>query len=114
MKEKEAASATASGDRTATKTVKEEDEAYLKDVSSECHLKSGDYETKQKLRAGEYGAISKAIEILSSGAVSGVAEKHGVGTFLEAAPAATSFAQLRREAGRAARPRELRAASFLQ
>merc|ERR1719453_456543 len=49
-----------------------------------------DVESRQQLRADEIVAIEKAIEIISSGAVSGNAEKH-LPTLLQK----SSFAQLR-------------------
>ena len=43
---------------------------------AECTQKSSDFEQRQQLRTDELAAIDKAIEILSSGAVSGNADKH--------------------------------------
>merc|ERR1719491_2618258 len=68
--------ADAKGDREVAKTSKAQDEATLSDTLAECKTTSEDFENNQVTRAGEIKAIQKAIEILSSGAVSGNAEKH--------------------------------------
>jgi len=60
----------------ATKTMKEANEQTLKDMITECTEKSYSYQEKQQLRQEEIEAIQKAIEIMSSGAVSGAHEKH--------------------------------------
>merc|ERR1719191_1639153 len=52
------------------------DEKYLSDLTAECEQKAKSFEEKQQLRRDEIEAIGKAIDILSSGAVSGAAEKH--------------------------------------
>jgi histone H3/H4 len=61
------------GDTTATRDA---DEKYLSDLVSTCTQKSTDFENRQQLRSDELAAIEKAIEIISSGAVSGAADKH--------------------------------------
>jgi len=68
--------ATAKGDLEITTKGKEEDEKTLSDTNSECHFKSEEYEKNQVVRHGEIVAIQKAIEIMSSDAVSGNADKH--------------------------------------
>jgi hypothetical protein len=68
--------AEAEGDMTETKRAKAEDEKYLSDLTSLCAKKSSDFESRQTLRAGEIEALSKAIEIIGSGAVKGSGEKH--------------------------------------
>jgi hypothetical protein len=70
------AKADASGELQDTTTTKAADEKYLGDLEATCHTKAGDFESRQELRAEEIKAIEKAIEILSSEAVSGNAEKH--------------------------------------
>merc|ERR1719359_1451121 len=55
---------------------KTEDEKTLSDTKVECHSKADEYEKNQGTRADEIKAIEKAIEIMSSPAVSGNAEKH--------------------------------------
>lgn len=73
-------------DTTATR---DDDAVYLKETQATCTQKASDFEQRQELRADELNAIAQAIEILSSGAVSGAAEKH-LPSFT-----ATSFTQLR-------------------
>merc|ERR1719253_2540110 len=70
------AKADATGDLKDTTTTKAADEKYLSDLSAECEQKASDFESRQQLRADEIVAIEKAIEIISSGAVSGNADKH--------------------------------------
>jgi len=70
----------------------EDDKKYLEDLTATCEVKSGDFSSRQQLRADEIVAIEKAIEILSSDAVSGNAEKHLPGLLQTKK---TSFAQLR-------------------
>merc|ERR1719443_1390361 len=60
----------------ATLECKATDEKTLSDMKTECLQKGLSYEEKQQLRVEEIEAIEKAIEILSSEAVSGNAEKH--------------------------------------
>merc|ERR1719375_1539682 len=64
------------GDLETTSATKAEDEKTLSDTLAECHAKSDEYEKNQNTRADEVKAIEKAIEIMSSPAVSGNAEKH--------------------------------------
>merc|ERR1719375_2784423 len=47
------------------------DEKTLSDTKQECYLKSDEYEKNQVTRKGEITAITKAMEILASPAVSG-------------------------------------------
>jgi cbb3-type cytochrome oxidase cytochrome c subunit len=70
------AKATAEGDLTDTTTTRDADQKYLSDLTATCEQKASDFEGRQQLRAEEIEAIQKAIEILSSGAVSGAADKH--------------------------------------
>jgi len=55
---------------------KDEDTKYKKDLVSLCTLKKSDFESRQKLRAGEIEALNKAVEIMKSQGVSGSGEKH--------------------------------------
>jgi cell division septum initiation protein DivIVA len=89
------ARADAEGDLKDTTTTKEADEKYLADLTATCEQKASDFESRQQLRADEIVAIEKAIEIISSEAVSGNAEKH-LPTMLQKA---SSFAQLRSSSG---------------
>jgi predicted nucleic acid-binding Zn-ribbon protein len=59
-----------------TKKAKADDEEYLATLTSECEMAASDFESRQQLRTEELAAIAKATEIISSGAVSGSADKH--------------------------------------
>jgi chromosome segregation ATPase len=48
----------------------------LADLTATCEQKASDFESRQQLRADEIVAVEKAIEIISSGAVAGNADKH--------------------------------------
>merc|ERR1719231_1999751 len=63
--------ADASGNLKDTTTTRDEDSKYLADLTATCEQKASDFESRQQLRAEEIEAIEKAIEIISSGAVSG-------------------------------------------
>jgi len=86
------AKADATGDLQDTTTTRDADTAYLEDLTATCAQKSSDFDSRQQLRAEEIEAIEKAIEIISSGAVAGSADKH-----LPALVQKSSFAQLRSE-----------------
>merc|ERR1719391_133055 len=101
--------ADAEGDLKDTTTTKEADEKYLADLTSTCEQKASDFESRQQLRAEEIEAIEKAIEIISSSAVSGSADKH-LPKLLQ--KAGSSLAQLR-SAG-AARSLQQRVAEYLR
>ena len=64
------------GDLKDTTTTRAEDKKYLADLTATCAQKASDFKSKQQLRADEIVAIEKAIEIISSGAVAGNADKH--------------------------------------
>jgi len=81
--------AQAKGDLEITTAGKAEDETKLSDCLAECSAKADEYEKNQVLRKDEIVAISTALKILSSDAVSGNADKH-LPAFVQ-----TSFAQLR-------------------
>merc|ERR1719305_1100972 len=100
------AKADASGDLNDTTATKGADTKYLHDLSATCEQKAGDFESRQQLRADEITAIEKAIEIISSGAVAGNANKH-LPSMLQKA----SFAQLRADLYTQA---QTRVAKFLQ
>merc|ERR1719219_2268431 len=70
------AKADAEGDLTDTTTTRDADQKYLDDLVATCEQKATDFESRQQLRTEELEAIAKAIEIISSGAVSGNAEKY--------------------------------------
>merc|ERR1719456_1936505 len=64
------------GDLADTTATRDADQTYLDDLVAECTQKSSDFESRQQLRTDELAAIDKAIEILSSGSVSGNADKY--------------------------------------
>merc|ERR1740138_382861 len=66
----------AKGELAATQADLAEDEKYLQDMTTECGQKSQDFEARQTLRAEEMEALNKAIEIISSGDVSGNSETY--------------------------------------
>jgi len=70
------AKADATGDLKDTTATMSADKKYLGDLSATCEQKASDFESRQQLRADEIVAIEKAIEIISSGAVAGNADKH--------------------------------------
>merc|ERR1719262_218406 len=77
----------------ATMKDKAEDEATLSDLTAECHQKGLSFKEKQQLRAEEIDALEKAIEILSSEAVSGGAQH--LSLVAQKTGTASSFVQLR-------------------
>merc|ERR1719221_1643438 len=70
------AKADAEGDLKDTTTTRDADVKYLTDLTATCEQKASDFESRQQLRAEEIVAIEKAIEIISSEAVQGNADKH--------------------------------------
>jgi hypothetical protein len=100
--------ANASGSLEDVTGTRDADSTYLTDLVADCEEKAGSYEDRMNLRKEEIEAIEKATEIISSGAVSGAADKHLPGLLEETA---TSFAQLRSEAHS---PAQERTARFLQ
>jgi len=100
-------SADAKGDLQDTTTTRDDDSKYLADLTATCEQKSSDFASRQQLRAEEIAAVEKAIEILSSGAVSGASEKH----LPQLLQAKSSLAQLRSVAQN---PNQMRVASYLK
>merc|ERR1719359_1252785 len=100
------AKADANGDLKDTTTTKNADSKYLADLTATCEEKAGAFESRQQLRADEIVAIEKAIEIISSGAVAGNAEKH-----LPSMLQKSSFAQFRADLATQA---QARVARYLQ
>jgi DNA repair exonuclease SbcCD ATPase subunit len=102
--------ADAEGDVKDTTGTMEEDKKYLEDLTATCEQKASDFESRQHLRAEEIEAVEKAIEIVSSGAVSGNADKHLPG-FIQG----SAMAQLRTsETQQLQMQRQHRVAKFLQ
>merc|ERR1719440_972313 len=92
--------ADAEGDLKDTTTTRDADVKYLADLTATCEQKASDFESRQQLRADEIVAIEKAIEIISSNAVSGNSEKH-LPQFIQK----SSFSQLRSDQGTQAQAR---------
>merc|ERR1712224_73277 len=82
----------AEGQLQDTTSTRDDDQKYLEDLTATCEQKASDFESRQQLRAEEIEEIEKAIEIISSEAVSGNAEKHLPGLMQTKK---SSFAQLR-------------------
>merc|ERR1719428_2411201 len=91
------AKAQAESDLEDTTATRDEDVKYLAEITATCEQKASDFESRQALRTGEVEAIMKAIEILSSAAVSGNAEKHLPAALMEK-KGHTAMAQLRTHA----------------
>jgi len=89
------AKADAEGDLTDTTTTRDADQQYLTDLVATCEQKATDFESRQTLRAEELVAVQKAIDIISTDAVSGNAEKHLAATDEEKAAYGPAFAALR-------------------
>merc|ERR1719287_439506 len=70
------AKADSEGSLQDTTSTMEADKTYLTDLVSTCEQKAMDFESRQTLRAEELEAVQKAIDIVSSGAVAGSADKH--------------------------------------
>jgi len=103
------AKGTAEGDLKDTTDTMDADKKYLTDLTATCDQKASDFEARQQLRTEELEAINKAIEIVSSGAVSGSADKH-----LPAMVQASSLAQLRASAGTSDKIVRNKLSEFLQ
>merc|ERR1719231_1838273 len=102
------AKADAEGELEDTITTRDADVKYLADLTATCEQKATDFESRQQLRAEEIEAIEKAIEIISSAAVQGNAEKH-LPTLLQVK--SSTLAQFRSD-GRS--PTQSRVAEYLQ
>merc|ERR1719313_2631049 len=97
------------GDLADTTATRDADQTYLDELMATCAQKSSDFESRQQLRTEELEAIAKAIEILSSGDVSGNADKHLPG--LVQVKKAVSFMQV---ASSSTSPVQARVAEFLR
>jgi chromosome segregation ATPase len=95
------------GDLSDTTATRDSDSEYLEKLVATCSQKSSDFENRQQLRSDEIAAIEKAIEILSSGAVSGNADKHLPALMQKH----VSFLQLW---GKSSSPAQRRVAEFLR
>jgi len=103
------AKADAEGDLTDTTTTMEADKKYLSELVATCEQKARDFVSRQQLRREELEAVQKAIEIISSSAVAGNAEKH-LPTLLQTQ--GTSLSQLRADGQQS--PTQGRVAQYLQ
>ena len=101
-------SADAKSDLQDTTQTRDDDAKYLAELTAACEQKSSDFANRQQLRAEEIEAVEKAIEILSSGAVSGASEKH-LPQLVQVK--STSFAQLRSVSEN---PNQVRVAAYLK
>jgi len=90
--------ATAKGDKEVTEASKAKDEDVLSDTLAECNSESDAFEKNQVVRAGEVKALEKAIEIMSSGDVTGMGSKH-LPQFIQTKQT-TALAQLRSSVSR--------------
>lgn len=106
---KQQAAADAKGDLADTTATRDDDTKYLADLTATCKAKSSDFESRQQLRADEVAALEKAIEVLSSGTVSGAAEKY-LPTLLQ--KSARSLMQLSKNS-KVTGDRQVAVASFL-
>jgi len=98
--------ADATGSLKDTTKTRDEDSKYLGDLTATCEQKASDFQSRQQLRSEEIEAIEKAVEIISSGAVAGNADKHLPSLVQDS----SSFSQLRTETSRA----QSRVAQFLK
>merc|ERR1719486_975236 len=90
--------ANAKGDKEVTEASKAKDEGVLSDTNDECQQTSDEYEKNQVVRIGEIKALTQAIEILSSGDVTGMGDKHLPASLLQTK--ASALAQLRSTASK--------------
>merc|ERR1719316_1581268 len=111
LRKKQEASGEASGDLADIKATLESDKKYLIDLQKTCDMKAEDYETRQKLRADELKALTEAIEIITSKAVSGAADTHLPSSL---AQDGTVLMQLRSNGGSQKKGMQSSAASFLE
>jgi len=104
------AKASAKGDLKDTTATRDADDKYLTDMTATCEQKSSDFASRQELRAQELEAISKAMEIISSGAVAGSAEKH----LPQLIQVQKALVQLRSDSVSSEKASQARVARFLQ
>jgi predicted nucleic acid-binding Zn-ribbon protein len=104
------AAADARGDKADTTQTRDDDSKYLQDLTTTCQAKAQAFAARQDLRADEISAIEKAVEILSSGSVAGMSEKH-LPQLVQVKKASPALAQLR---SGSATPAQLKVAAFLK
>eukprot|EP00929_Paragymnodinium_shiwhaense_P004799 TRINITY_DN1059_c0_g2_i1.p1 TRINITY_DN1059_c0_g2~~TRINITY_DN1059_c0_g2_i1.p1 ORF type:complete len:679 (+),score=335.60 TRINITY_DN1059_c0_g2_i1:67-2103(+) len=106
--------AKAKGDLEVTTKSKSEDEKELSETKAECSVRSEEFENNQVVRSEEIKAITKAVEILNSGAVSGNAEKHLPSAAAALVQDVSSLVQLRSSLAPEADEARAQALEFLQ
>lgn len=111
MRNKQEASGAAAGDLADAKATLESDKKYLEEVKKTCDMKAQDYETRQGIRAGEVEALTKAVEIITSKAVSGAADTHLPSSL---AQEGTALVQLRSNTGSRKKEVQTTVSSFLE
>merc|ERR1712066_716222 len=94
------AKADAESDLAETTATRDADQKYLDDLTAMCAQKAAAFASRQELRGEEIVAIQKAIEIISSAAVSGNADKY-LPTFVQVQR--SSLAMLRSDLSAATR-----------
>merc|ERR1712139_733413 len=87
--------ADAEGDLKDTTESRDADAKYLADLTATCEQEAADFEAKQQLRADEIVAIEKGIEIMTSDAVSFIANKHAAALWQKKTKKTSSLVQLR-------------------
>jgi len=100
--------ADAKSDLQDTTQTRDDDAKYLADLTAECEAKSAAFADRSQLRTEEIEAVEKAIEILSSGAVSGNAEKHLPGLMQVKSTALTQLRSVTEN------PNQVRVAAYLK
>mmetsp|Transcript_13111 Transcript_13111/g.32237 ORF Transcript_13111/g.32237 Transcript_13111/m.32237 type:complete len:658 (-) Transcript_13111:9-1982(-) len=103
------ASAEAQGLLAETQQAHSEDTKFLEDLNAECKKNSEEFELRQETRGEEIKAIGKAIEILSSDAVSGNSEKYRL-----LQKSSTAFIQVRSSLQIMENPKQEKLFTFLQ
>jgi hypothetical protein len=100
--------ANAAGQKTDAEALKASEESYIDDLSTLSQQKSGDFESRQQLRAEEIEALSKAIDLISSQSLLQTAARYSL-------PSRTALVQMQR-VGNSPHPNEnlQRAASLLR
>jgi hypothetical protein len=93
--ETEEAKAEAEGELSQTTSDRTEDQEYLDSMTAMCQQKATDFASRQKLRADEIGALSTAIEVISSKTVAGAGDKHLPSASLLQLSSGSTLAQLR-------------------
>merc|ERR1719399_2218666 len=68
--------ATDQNDMDQTFSTEQIDTSDLKSLEATCAQKANEFESRQQLRTEELEALEKAVDIMSSGDVSGNADKH--------------------------------------